>query len=284
MGHMRVRHLLGLCLLPAMAAAVSCGGSSGGSATAPSGVATITGITITANPPGIGATVSATATAQLSSGNTVPITSGFTSDALGVVTVTSAGAMTGVSIGDATITVLYQGFSASRRVHVLPNYNGIFSGTYTLDSCTETGGFANQGYCASLTAAGSLPLAFNNLQSPDLTTLSGQFALGSLIGTGNGAISSTGTLTYAGSYLTGTGRIDLQNMTATVPGVGLISGHFEQLWTDSTAAGQLFLSCTIHDLTRVSGGVAATALPSAAAASASSWPERLALLRSPWRR
>ena len=267
-----------------MGAAVACGSSSGGSALAPSGVSTITGLTLTVNPPGVGATVNATATAQLSSGTAAPITSGFTSDASAVATVTSAGAITGVSIGDVSITVTYQGFTASKKVRVLPNYNGTYSGSYTIDTCTETGAFATEGLCAQFAAHATLPLAFLNQQSADLTTISGQFALGSLVGTGTGAISSTGVLTYAGAYITGTGRIALQNFTGAAPAVGQISGHFEQLWTDSTSTGQLFLACTIHDLTRVSGGVVAAALPSASPTTGSSWPERLALLRSPWRR
>ena len=41
-------------------------------------------------------------------------------------TVTSAGAITGVSIGDVTISVDYQGFKASKKVRVLPNYGGVF--------------------------------------------------------------------------------------------------------------------------------------------------------------
>jgi len=228
--------------------------------------------------------VSASATATLSSGSVVPVTTGFSSDAPSVATATAAGAVTGVSIGDVTITVTYQGFSASKKVHVLPSYSGTYSGSYSIDTCTETGDFAAESICAGFAAYPTLPLAFMNNQSADLTTLSGQFALGQLVGTGTGTISSTGTLTYSGLFISGTGRISVQNFTGTVPGVGLMSGHFEQLWSYSAAPGQLFLSCTIHDMTRVSGGSAATALPSAAVASAFSWPERLTLLRTPWRR
>lgn len=239
--------------------AVSCGGST--ASTFSPTIGTITGISLAVNPPGVGATVQAVATVSLSTGKTADVAAGFTSDTLSVATVTAAGAVTGVSVGDVTIAVDYQGFKASKKVRVLPNYNGIFYGTYTLDSCTESGDFAAQGYCAMLQANAALSIGMNNAQSADLTAMTGQFALGTLAGTGTGTVSSAGALTYSGSIVGGTSRIDVQNFAGTVPATGQIAGRFEQLWIDTSMTGQLLLKCTIHDLTRSSGGVAVASEP-----------------------
>ena len=244
-----------------MLSAAACGSSSSGLNLSPTTIGTITGVSLAVNPPGVGASVAATATVQLSTGSSAAVASGFTSDTPSVATVTTAGVITGVSIGDVTISIDYQGFKASKKVRVLPNYNGIYYGTYTIDSCTETGDFVPLGYCAQLTSSATLPLAFNNAQSAELTTMAGQFAIGSLIGTATGAISSTGALTYAGAFVSGTSRIDLQNFTGSAPAVGQMAGHFEEVWTDSSITGQVFVSCTIHDMTRSSGGLSTSALP-----------------------
>lgn len=245
-------------VLPAIVIAAACGSS--GSALSPQNVGTITGITLTVNPPPVGSSVAAVGKLSLSTGTTPAVTTGFTSDTPSVATVTSAGVVTGVSIGDVTISVDYQGFKASKKVRVLPSYTGIYFGSYTVDSCTETGDFIPVGNCAKVTAQPTLPLQFASQQSLDLTTLAGQFALGSAVGDATGAVAPDGALTYGGAFVSGTFRIDVQNFAGSVPAIGQMSGHFEQLWTDSTLTGQVLIKCTIHDMTRTSGGLLASAL------------------------
>ena len=251
---MRSLLVLGLAGIVTVAS-VACGSS-----TAPLsptlGVSTITGLTLSVTVAGVGATVQQAATVALSNGHTPAIMSGFTSDTPSVATITPGGLMTGVSIGDVTISVDYQGFHASQKVRVLPDYSGTFQhGTYTVDSCQETDGFAAEGFCASIMAqvpAGSnFTIAMSNAQSADLTSLTGQFYLGSVLGSSTGTVSPLGVLSYAGSFLyTSTRRMDFQNFTATSPSVGHISGHFQQVWTDSAVTGSSVWSCTIIDLAR----------------------------------
>ncbi len=241
--------------------ATACGSSSG-TTLSPTNVSTITGISLVANPPGVGATVSAVATLSLSNGNSVAISSGFTSDTPSVATVTAAGAMTGVSIGDVTIAVDYQGFKASKKVRVLTNYNGVFVGNYTIDSCADTGGFADQAFCAGFPMATPLPIAFNNSQSSDLTTMASLFALGQVQGTGTGAIASNGALTYAGSIVSGTTRLDFRNFAAASASINHYNGTFQIVWTDSVLSGTSTWTCTMQDVTRTSGGAATLSVPS----------------------
>ena len=181
--------------------------------------------------------------------------------------------MTGVSLGDVTISVDYQGFKASKKVRVLPNYNGVFQGAYVIDKCTDTGDFATQGYCATLMSFATLPLALANTQTPDLTSVTGQFALGTIIGTGSGNVSSAGALSYSGAVTSGTARIDLLNLNGAEAVAGKLTGTFEQTWSDSTLVGQMRISCTITDMPRVSGGIATAAMRSSTPLL--TWAERL---------
>lgn len=238
------------------AASVACG-STAAPLSPTLGVSTITGLTLSVTVAGVGATVQQAGTLALSNGHTAPIMSGFTSDTPSVATITPAGLMTGVSIGDVTIAVDYQGFHASQKVRVLPDYSGTFSGTYTLDSCVDSGGYGGVTACAALTAnipvgsTGQIQLA--STQSADLASLTGQFYLSGLIGNGSGTISTTGGLTYAGSIVSasgGTWRMDFRNFTATSTSVGHIGGHFEVVWTDTAQTGSSVWSCTIIDLAR----------------------------------
>lgn len=243
-----------LSVLGAAGVAVSCGGSSS-SPLAPGNVGTITGVTLTANPPGVGSTISAAATITLSTGSTFPVYTGFSSDTPSVATVTPAGVITGVSVGDATIAIDYQGFKASKKIRVLPSYTGTFYGTYTLDKCVDAGGYTGGNSCAStlptVPLGSVLQLAVSNVQSADLTTMTGQFLLGTLLGNSTGTVSSSGALSYAGSVMSSsTWRMDFENFVGSSPSVGHISGRFDIVWTDTASAGSSRWSCTIVDLVR----------------------------------
>jgi hypothetical protein len=225
---------------------------------------TLTSVALTLNTPGVGATVQATALATMSNGTTSAITTGFGGDAAAVATVSSSGSVTGVSIGDVTVFVDYQGMRGTSRIHVLPNYSGIFIGTYTIDSCVDSGGVHDTGFCDTFTVGRSLPIGLNNTQSNTLTSVVGQFALGSLVGSANGTVSNGGELTYSGVFTSGTLKIDLQNLVATSPAVGQMAGHFTQLWTDTTLTGAGTLQCTLVGVVRTSGGAALAAMPGGA--------------------
>lgn len=217
---------------------------------APTENATVKSLTLTMNSPALGGTVQAVAVATFSTGATAPVTTGFTSDAPAVASSTSAGRVTGVSIGDVTISVEYFGVRASKKVRVLPGYAGLFSGTYVVSSCVQTGGFAAENFCAPFTAGLVLPIDFSHDQSPDLTTLTGQFRLGTSIGNGTGVVSPSGLLTYTGALAGTTRRMDFRNWAATSPSPGRIVGSFEMVWTDSAVTGSGILTCLSMDMTR----------------------------------
>ena len=158
--------------------------------------------------------------------------------------------MTGMAIGDVTISVEYSGARASKRVRVLPSYAGLFSGTYVVSACAQTNGFAAENFCQPFTTGLSLPIDFSHDQSADLTMLTGQFRLGQAIGTGSGSIASSGALSYSGGFVGGTRRMDFRNFSATSPVPGRIAGSFDMVWTDSTVAGSGIVTCQNMDMKR----------------------------------
>lgn len=245
----------------------------------PSGTVTLTALAIAVNTPSVGGGVQATAVATFSNGSTSPVASGFGTDAPSVATVNSSGSVTGVSIGDVTIFVDYQGMRASKRVHVLPGYSGVFVGTYAVGTCVSTGGFFStnpaENFCTDFSPGRMLQIAEQNTQSADLTTLTGLFALGGAQGTGTGTTSASGVLSYSGTFLAGTTRMEFRNFTATSPAPGRMAGSFDMLWTDSTVSGSGIVTCTNMDMTRQSSAL--TAMPNRLAVGAGG-PARLAAL------
>ncbi|TAK16591.1 MAG: hypothetical protein EPO35_05020 [Acidobacteria bacterium] len=263
MPHRRV--LLGSACSALASLAVACGSSASlASQLQPSGTVTLTALAISVNTPSVGGAVQATSTATFSNGGTTPIATGFGTDTPSVATSTSSGTITGVAIGDVTIFVDYLGMRASKRVHVLPAYGGVLVGTYKVTSCSQSEGFATADFCQPFNALPTLSIAFSNTQSADLTTLTGQFALGQSVGLGSGTVASNGTLTYSGALVGGTERMELRNFAGTSPAPGRMVGSFEQVWTNSATTGQAVVTCANMDVTRTSSALASFSGPLAA--------------------
>ncbi|MEQ1759880.1 MAG: hypothetical protein ABL986_16305 [Vicinamibacterales bacterium] len=79
----------------------------------------------------MGQTAQATGTAALSNGQTQSITTGFQSDQPAIAAVTTAGVVSGLSNGRATIFVVSGGRQGQQVVRVVPDYQGRWSGTHT---------------------------------------------------------------------------------------------------------------------------------------------------------
>jgi hypothetical protein len=240
----------------AAALSIACGGGSSslGSQLSPSGV-TLTSLAVTLNPPPVGSGTQATATATFSNGSTSPVASGFTSDSPSVATVTGSGVVTGVSIGDVTISVDYQGMRASKKVRVLPGYGGLFIGSYTVNGCTATGSYVSTDptldLCTTFVNGAVGGIAFLAPQSADLTSLTAQFQIGAApIGSGTGTISPAGVMTFTGAIVAGSERMDFRNFSATSSAVGRIGGSFLMDFTDTAPPGTATVTAINMDMTR----------------------------------
>ena len=92
-------------------------------------------------------TAQATATASLTNGQSQAITTGWLSDAANVATATPAGLVTGVANGRATIYVVSGGRQGQQVVRVVPSYEGQWAGLLRVTGCTQTGPWAQAGFC-----------------------------------------------------------------------------------------------------------------------------------------
>jgi hypothetical protein len=137
------RLLLAFLLAPLLAA---CSNANSPTPTPPSPTTSAVSVTVS-SPVRMGQTAQATGTETLSSGQTRAITSGWSSDAPAVATVTNAGLVSGMANGRATIYVVAGGMQGQQVVRVVPDYQGRWSGGLLVTSCTETGVFADMDFC-----------------------------------------------------------------------------------------------------------------------------------------
>ncbi len=121
---------------------VSCKQSSSSTGNPSAPTPTVSSIAINLqNPLLVGASVTATATATLSNGQTEAVTAGWRSDAPSVASITDAGAVTAHANGEATISVSRGAAQASTRIRVAPNYDGRWAGSLRITACTPTGDY-----------------------------------------------------------------------------------------------------------------------------------------------
>ena len=244
-----------LCVVSAFVVLESCGSKG---PTAP----TATSITVNSSSGFLvlGQTETFTATLAFSDGTSQTLTGGaWGSDAPTVATVgATTGLVTSARSGEVTIFVDAQGIRGSKRITVAPNYQGIWSGTYLVTSCTETGGFVAGGLCAAVfTNGASLPVAFNLTQTGG--NLIGQTALG-------GVVSSqflTTVVSGGGLVFQATAQLPIQatppvnfridqawQMNMAVAGV--LTGTVVQTWTEPTTSGNMLVGATLETMTKSS--------------------------------
>jgi hypothetical protein len=227
----------------------ACGGKSGPTTPTNPTVQSIT-VTSTSSMLYIGATETFTATATMSDSTIKAITSGtWSSDNPNVATVNSSGLVTIVGSGTTNIVMTYSGKSGSKSIRGLPNYQGTWTGTYRVDSCTCTGDWALQNFCSYLPNGTVLNTNLILTQTQD--SVSGTFFLGTLSTTGTGPVATNGQLTLTGKITQTTASIDaIFTLQLTTP--GQITGTLFQLWTDTTMSGNAQVSCTIVSLSQTS--------------------------------
>jgi Big-like domain-containing protein len=176
----------------------------------------------------------------------------WSSDALSIATAdSSSGRITGVGTGRATISADVKGVRGTKLIRVLPNYGGSWSGSYAINDCQSTSTFAQAGFCSSFFRGQILNMNLSISQSRDAVTAS--FALGSLVGSGaSGTVSEPGSVPLAGGVVSSTFRIDLQNFVVDSPQPGVITGHFDQVWSGGGFSGTARIISDIRTMNRTS--------------------------------
>lgn len=240
---------------------VACGGDS----SSPSGPSSngVQSISVTATSPlKVGETAQASGVATISGGRTETIATGWRSDTVSVATVTDAGLITGVANGNAVISVSSGGRTGQQSIRVMPDYQGQWTGSYRVTTCSETGFFADQGFCVAVLNT-SAPVRFTVSQS-GLSTDTG-FALGQLgFPTGAVPIDAAGLLTIPDTVfseaVTITARWTLQQATA-----GALTGTVHQRWEVPNRTGEGVLDGEIVSVSRTAAapvGLSLTSRPS----------------------
>lgn len=241
---MRRESALVLLLLTA-----ACGGDS---ATGPSGTPSSITVNSTSDQLHIGATETFSASAVSSGGATQAVTGGvWAGDAPNVASVESnTGRVTGIGSGMVTIFVDYQGARGTKLIRVLPNFQGTWSGSYIVDGCSQSGAFALADICGDTFSANRvLPMSMTNTQSRD--AVNGQFALGTIAGSGTGPIQTHGELNFTGTARSGDLSADTTwSMHSAQP--GRISGAASFIMRFAGLSGEARVSVTIRDLNRTS--------------------------------
>jgi len=198
----------------------------------------------------IGATETFTATATMSDSTIKAVTTGsWSSSNTSIATVNSTGLVTIVGSGSVNISVTYGGKTGSKAIRGLPNYQGTWTGTYRIDSCSATGDWATIDFCSYLPSGTVAEVGLVLTQTLD--SVSGTFFLGSLSSTGTGPVATNGQLTFTGKITQDTTSIDAVFIVqSTTP--GQITGALNQLWTDTTMSGNAQVYCTIVSLSQTS--------------------------------
>lgn len=223
----------------------------------------------------IGATEAFTATATMSDGSTRAVSSGWNTDAPAVATVEGAtGRVTGVGSGMVTVYVIHDGRQGAKVIRGLPNFQGVWSGSYVVRSCTQSGQVASANMCGSTFSVNRvLPTNLNVTQ--DFDRVQGRFFLGQLAGNSSGPIQTDGRLQLTGGLQDSGVTIETSwALDSHTP--GRITGGFSMTWRVAGANGDVRVSADIRDLNRTT-----TAAPMDAGVPVPAGPRDLpALLRA----
>ena len=226
---------------------VGCGGSTKPSVTTSSIVVTASSDLLF-----IGTVETFAATATLSNGTTQAVTTGaWGSDQPGIISVEpTTGRGTVVGAGQTTVWVDYQGVRGTKAIRGLPNYQGSWSGTYVVISCTQTGQIAAANLCNDTFSVNRvLPVNLVTTQTRDAVT--SQIFLGTIAGSGNGPVQNNGELLLAGTARSGDLSIDTVWTLLSLQ-VGRITGAGSFIVRFAGVGGEVRVSVEIRDLNKQS--------------------------------
>jgi Bacterial Ig-like domain (group 2) len=237
---------VGIWCLVSMAA---CGGGEGA---APS--PTVSSVTVTSPNDMVlmGQSEQFSATVTLSNGTTQPATGAvWGTDERGTASVEPAtGRVTMIGPGNTAIYANVNGVRGGKTVRSVPNFQGTWSGSYSVDSCTQSGQFALSNPCGNTFSVNRV-LPMNLVASQTRDSVNAQLFLGTIAGSGTGPISTNGRLTLAGTVRSGDLSIDtVWGMESTT--LGRITGAGSFIARFAGLTGEARLEISIRDLNRTS--------------------------------
>ena len=191
-----------------------------------------------------------------SDGSQTVETASWSSDNSTVATVDGTGKAHGVNSGEATLIATTTGHgTGTLKIRVVPNYQGTWTGDYTVRGCSVTGVFQDADFCGpDLFRPGTiLPIVLAITQNGD--KISGTLTLGQLAHAidstssvaidGGAEFSALGTFTDSGDTVVIT--LNPVNLRANGP---TMTGTFTQNWTSPGTAGSATITCELNSVPR----------------------------------
>jgi hypothetical protein len=246
-----------LCAVILLGAQFGCGGKSP-APQAPTSVVTTRSIAVTVPTAmlAIGAVQQASATATMNDGSTRVISTGFRSDVPTVATVTDGGTVTAVGVGRANIYVVSDGQQGTVSLQVTPSFAGVWSGSYFVGSCSQTGDFAAVDLCSTFSPNRVLP--YDMILSQKDGVVTGDFYLGAVPFIGaSGTLDSAGQLVLPGTFAEDTLTATC-TWTLTSPSLGRIEGGVRLTLRASDASGEMVMTGTVRDSMKTARGARTT--------------------------
>jgi Bacterial Ig-like domain (group 2) len=197
-----------MCLVGALAFA-GCGGDNKGNPNGPSDTR-ITGLTISPATDllKINGSETFTLTGAMSNGASQTVSGTWASDAAAVAAIDSSGRATGRASGEATISGDSQGLRATRRLRVVPDYQGDWRGNWAITGCTADGEWARANVCQDIPNGALSAFRLTLTQTRD--AVSGSVDFDELPGPIQGSIRISGELELGGTFTVSDPDVTLQ--------------------------------------------------------------------------
>jgi Big-like domain-containing protein len=154
--------------------------------------------------PFVGTTAPFMATATLSNSASQRVTTqaAWSSSNTTIATVSNDGTVTGVAAGDVDITATYQNVAGHAHLTItsVPNYQGVWSGNYTVTACDGVNGLCDPGDLG----VGTVYSTYLNLMQNG-TTVTGYTSIGLGLPVLRGGVDGYGHLVLSGTWSCGCG-------------------------------------------------------------------------------
>jgi hypothetical protein len=170
-----------------------CGGDGGAKLPGGAGAGTrFLTVSVTSDTVACGKCETLTATLTTASGSTQTVAAAWRTDMPSVATIDGSGALTAVAHGEVTVIATYEELQATKLLHVVNDYGGLWGGTYVVTACQARLDF--EGLCTpDYVAVGqSLPVFLDLAQ--DRASVSGDLWLGAIETSFSGSVERNGSL------------------------------------------------------------------------------------------